>query len=73
MLNLGDPKTSALFKINLAAGTLSRDLVDNFQNIRREEYQAAGEDVSAAVNQVTYAIKRLIDLTNDKLDTEEQS
>jgi len=66
-LDLTDPKTTAIFKINLYAERVSFAMKDEIQHIFLTEWQHVPPEIIAAVNQVTFAVKELIDITNDAL------
>lgn len=69
-LNLHDPKTAAMFKVNLAAGNLADDMKEEFdtmKNFTENHWEYVDPEVQEVVNRVTYALKHLIDLTNDRL------
>lgn len=71
MIDLTNPKHTAMFKINHATANLAHDLKENFQGMRTfstNRWDHVDPEVQNAVNNVTYAIKHLMDLTNKRLE-----
>lgn len=74
-LDFQDPKVQAMFKVNQAAANLAFDLKDTFQTMKtpvHNHWDHIDPEVQGAVNAVTFAIKHLIDLTNNRLEVMEK-
>jgi len=65
---LTDPKTAAIFKINLYAERVAYAMKDEVQHIFWTEWPHVPPEIIAAVNEVTFAVKTLMDITNKTLE-----